>query len=48
MTAEILVNNMKTKLIKEIRKILSDMHPECAVEGHRVHTTLNKDDELWP
>ena len=39
---------MKTKLIKEIRKILSDIHPECEVGGHRVHTTFNKSDELWP
>ena len=39
---------MKTKLIKEILGILSDIHPECKVEGHRVHTTFNKGDELWP
>ena len=39
---------MKTKLIKEILGILSDIHPECNVEGHRVHTTFNKGDELWP
>ena len=48
MIAEMPIDNMKTKLSKEIRKILSDIHPECVVEGHRVHTTLNKDDELWP
>lgn len=39
---------MKTKLIKEILKILSNIHPECEVEGHRVHTTFNKGDESWP
>ena len=39
---------MKTKLIKEILKILSNIRPECNVEGHRVHTTFNKGDELWP
>lgn len=39
---------MKTKLIKEILGILSDAHPECDVEGHRVHTTFNKGDESWP
>ena len=39
---------MKTKLIKEILEILSDIHPECDVEGHRVHTTFNKGDESWP
>ena len=36
------------KIIKEIRKILSDIHPECKVEGHRVHTTLFVNDEKWP
>lgn len=39
---------MKTKLIKEILKILSNIHPECEVEGHRIHTTFNKGDESWP
>ena len=39
---------MKTKLIKEILKILSNIHPECDVEGHRIHTTFNKGDESWP
>lgn len=39
---------MKTKMIKEIRKILADIHLECKVEGHRVHTTFNKNDEMWP
>lgn len=34
------------KMIKEIRKILSDAHPECEVDGHRVHTTLGDAD--WP
>ena len=33
---------MKTKLIKEILGILFDIHPECDVEGHRVHTTSAK------
>ena len=36
------------KPIDEILRILSDAHPECDVEGHRVHTTFNKGDELWP
>lgn len=39
---------MKTKLINEILKILSDIYPECEIEGHRVHTSFNKDDESWP
>lgn len=39
---------MKTKLIREIRKILADIHPECEVEGHRVRTTFSKTGEAWP
>lgn len=39
---------MKTKLIKEILKILSNIHPKCEVEGHRIHTTFNKGGESWP
>ena len=36
------------KPIDEILRILSDAHPKCDVEGHRVHTTFNKGDESWP
>ena len=35
-------------MVKCIKNILKDERPECEVEGHRVHTTMNTKDEPWP
>ena len=33
---------------EHIQKIASDPLPECEVEGHRVHVTMNRTGEMWP
>lgn len=33
---------------KYIQKIANDTRPECKVLGHRVHVTMNANDERWP